>query len=406
MHGGEAGENRCGMIESDQLWRVNPAACAARWSGGAWQRARHLTYLARIIAGTLVTAKRLVVTAPVRHGKSELISLWTPVWFFANRPDAHVAVCSHGSEFARRWGRRVQDTLEQNPEIGVRVRPDVSAQASWETTATGEMHTVGTGGSITGRGFDLIVVDDPVKDMADGFSAHQRDLAWEWFEGTLNSRLEGEGSIIVLMSRWHRDDMVGRLLAGEGEPYEVVHLDALCETEEDPLGRQVGEALWPEKWPVARLDRRRQAVGSVTWNAQYQGRPGDPKGRLFLRNYWRHCGADELAGRGGCARLGSGREGRRQPVGGGADQILQRWPDFDQGCGAFSRHAWGAGPEDRHGGEAGRADDAHQPAERSGHRRRFAGPLSADATFGRLQRGGFAGEGRQVRAGDGFGVGG
>ena len=206
-----------------------------------------------------------------------------------------MAVISHNDHLASFFGRRIRDRLRENTDIGIQVRRDVSAAGSWQLTSGGSLHTAGVGGSITGRGFDLIIIDDAVKDFEAAHSEVQRENLWEWFQGTLSSRLQPGGSIIIIQSRWHADDLVGRLLGDEyeSETYEAVDFPAVA-TQSDLLGREAGEALWPEEWPLEELARRRKAVGSLVWAAQYQGSPTVPEGNLFRRSWWRHIDVDAV----------------------------------------------------------------------------------------------------------------
>ena len=234
---------------------------------------------------------------PVRHGKSELCGYWTPIWYLLNRPrTGRVLIATHNDDFATFFGRRIRDRLKETPRMGLQIRADASAAGSWQLESGGNLHTAGVGGSITGRGFDLIICDDVVKDFESAHSERQRDIVWDWFRGTLGSRLQPGGSIVIVQSRWHEDDLVGRLLGDEyeSEQYDSIDLPAIA-TERDALGREPGDALWPDEWPLAELARRRTAVGSLVWSAQYQGAPTTPEGNLFKRGAWRYIEAGEVA---------------------------------------------------------------------------------------------------------------
>src|SRR3990167_7035834 len=153
-------------------WRASPAATGARWSRGLWWRADHLdrlsTLLGRIASGR---ALRLIVSMPPRMGKSELVSHWLPVWFLANWPQKHVILTSYEATFAAAWGKKGRDSINDNgKEMGVAIKGDSSAVSAWETTVGGGMVTAGVGGPITGRGADLLFLDDPVKNAEEGQS--------------------------------------------------------------------------------------------------------------------------------------------------------------------------------------------------------------------------------------------
>ena len=281
------------------LASYSPAQLMNRLEPEEYRVPKHLELLSHEIAKCMQEPRRLLIHAPVRHGKSELVSRGTPTWWFFLEPKDDIAIVSHGSDFARLWGRRIKDTIDENPQLKLKIRPDASAQNSWELNTGGSLHTVGIGGSITGRGFNLIVVDDPIKNDIEAYSQYQRDRIWNWFSRTLMTRLHPKGSVIVLMSRWHQDDLAGRLTDGWGEQYDHVSIPAIYEKRVDPadpdietspdiFNREFGEALWPEMWPVEELEKHKKAVGSLIWQAQYQGRPTTPGGTLFKRENWRY----------------------------------------------------------------------------------------------------------------------
>jgi predicted phage terminase large subunit-like protein len=152
------------------------------------------------------------------------------------------------------------------------------------------MVTAGVGGPITGRGADVFIIDDPVKNAEDAHSLTIRNKQWEWFQSVAYSRLEPGAAIILMMTRWHEDDLAGRILeqvrAG-GEDWEVIKLPAIAK-ENDPLGRKPGEALWPERYDETRLAEIKRAVGSYWWSAQYDQEPVPETGAVFQRHWWRY----------------------------------------------------------------------------------------------------------------------
>ena len=275
---------------------VTPAEAGSRWVSEWKHTPAHLQYISNEISSVLWRPRRLVITVPVRHGKTTLCSWATPLWFLSQRPQGRLLVTAHGADFARSWGRRVRDSIEEYPESGLTLHKSAGEMHSWELETGGGLHTAGVGGSVTGRGFDLIIVDDPVKNIEDAYSETYREKTWDWFQGTLQSRLAPNGSIVILMSRWHEDDLVGRLFDDdfENEKYDLIHLQALCEDEAtDPFGRKEGAALWPEGGQtVEHLDGRRQAAGSVMWSANWQGRPAPLEGNLFRVENWNYLVGD------------------------------------------------------------------------------------------------------------------
>ena len=219
---------------------------------------------------------------PPRHGKTELISHWTPAWFLANFPELHVGLATYNSDFALSLGRRVRDTIDATPELGIEVRGDMRGAGLFGLTAGGYMMSTGIGGPMTGHGFHLLIVDDPIKNRRDASSPTTRQQMWEWWTSTARSRLEPDGSIVVLMTRWHEDDIIGRMMNDEfGEGYESIVLPAIAEDENDALGRQVGEALWPARYNEVALENVRNTIGPYDWAGLYQQRPAPRKGGYF-----------------------------------------------------------------------------------------------------------------------------
>ena len=272
---------------------MTPAAMAYHVSRGKWRPAKHLLYTSRKLVNVAARrTKRLIVTEPPRHGKSELISRYFPAWYLGIFPDERIILTSYEADFAASWGRKARDTVEEfgGELFGIRVRQDSSAANRWDIEGhSGGMVTAGAGGPITGRGGNVIIIDDPFKNAEEANSKRIRDKVWEWYQSTLYTRLEPGGAIIIVMTRWHEDDLVGRLLNpeyGEVEDWEIINLPAVAE-EGDVLGREPGEALWPERYDLAELKRIKKTVGSYWWNALYQQRPSPPEGSIIKREWWR-----------------------------------------------------------------------------------------------------------------------
>lgn len=231
---------------------------------------------------------RLIVSMPPRHGKSELLSHWTPIWYLANFPRKRIILASYAADFAASWGRKVRNTIV-NSGIEMDLADDLGAAARWELSQGGGMTTAGVGGPITGRGADLLIIDDPVKNRAEAQSQVSRTHLWDWWRSTARTRLEPGGSIIIVMTRWHEEDLVGQLLAEEdgefAETWDHIRLPAIAEDED--LYRDVGSALWPDRYDIDDLQRIRQAVGLEDWAGLYQQRPALAEGGLFKFQWWR-----------------------------------------------------------------------------------------------------------------------
>jgi predicted phage terminase large subunit-like protein len=235
---------------------------------------------------------RLILSVSVRHGKT-MFSHWLMAWLIATRPDMRVLLARHEADFAAAGGRAVRDILiEYGHLFGVQVSKRSEAANRWDLAAphTGGMLTVGVGGSPTGRGGDLVLVDDPVKNYQDAMSPLIRDRVLEWWTGTMVSRIEPGGAVILIMARWHENDLAGFLLREAEEEWTELRLPALADDPDDLLGREIGEPLWPERYPVAELEKRHKEtallLGETVWLAQFQQTPKNPDGGMFPENRW------------------------------------------------------------------------------------------------------------------------
>jgi hypothetical protein len=279
---------------------ATPATFAAWSSRGRWRLARHLRLIDRALMDTLRGRgpRLLVVEAPPRHGKSELISRHLPAWFLGRFPDQRVMLASYEAQLARSWGRKARQLLEEHGAkmFGVRISRRRRAASEWEISGHGGgMVTAGAGGALTGRGADLLIVDDPIKNAEQAVSQRIRDKQWDWWQSTASTRIEPGGAAVVMMTRWHVDDLVGKLLkqaARDGEAVRRLSLPALA-LENDPLERSVGEALWPSRWPRDDLLRRRDSLDAYWWQSLYQQRPArhgssDWPDEYFGEHLWAH----------------------------------------------------------------------------------------------------------------------
>ena len=275
---------------SPRLLRVasmaDPATLAHRLTKGRFRIPPHLSLLSKEVAKAVRTGGRLLVMMPPRHGKSETVSVWGPVWFLNAWPDRRVMLASYEADFAAGWGRRARNLIDEHQdELLVRLSQDSTAANRWNTPEGGGMTTAGAGGAITGRGADLLIIDDAHKNAEEAYSQAHRDRVWEWWTTTALTRLEPGAAVVVVGTRWHEDDLIGRILAQDGEPWTVVRLPALA-LEGDPVGRAPGEALWPDRYDVAALERTRRSVGERAWEALYQQNPFGEGGGFFQRRWF------------------------------------------------------------------------------------------------------------------------
>ena len=255
-------------------------------------------FLADVVAGK---QPRLMIFAPPRHGKSELFSRNLPAFALGKYPDLQMIACSYSADLASRMNRDVQRIID-SPGYQ-EVFPDTRLNGkNIHTVASnalrnseifeivghkGAYRSAGVGGGITGMGADIAIIDDAVKDAAEANSQTYRDKVWEWYTTTLYTRLSPNSGILLGMTRWHDDDLAGRLLkaaeAGEGDQWQIIRFPAIAEHDEDH--RCEGEALHPERYPVERLNKIKAAVGNTAWAALFQQRPQVLGGGL-IRSEW------------------------------------------------------------------------------------------------------------------------
>ena len=272
------------MIEP---WRLTPARMAEHLTRIRFKRPKHIDLIDRIIVRAASTPNsRVIISMPPRHGKSETVSRWTPVWYLSTWPERSFGVASYGAELANDFGRYVRDRVrEHSGSLGIDVSPDSSAADRWglvhrrdgKLTQGGGLFAVGVGGPFTGRGVNFLSIDDPIKGAAEAFSTATREAVWNWWQSDASTRIEPGGSVVLTMTRWHIDDLAGRLLkrAREegGEQWTEIRIPALAESEDDPLGRPIGEALWPERYDREWLEHLRAQKDPWVWSALYQQRP-------------------------------------------------------------------------------------------------------------------------------------
>jgi predicted phage terminase large subunit-like protein len=239
------------------------------------------------------TDGRLMILMPPRHGKSELASVRFPAWFLGRHPTKRVIATSYSARLAENFGRKVRDIVA-DPKFRLTFGTGLSGRSKaadrWETADGGGYVAAGVGGSITGMGGDLLIIDDPFKNQEDADSKNYRDKVWDWYQSTLYTRIEKGGRIVVILTRWHEDDLAGRLLNADRDGWQVVSFPAIAE--EDEVFRTVGEPLWAEKYDEDALAQIRSAVGSRVWNALYQQRPAPEDGAVFKKSWFRFYDAE------------------------------------------------------------------------------------------------------------------
>jgi predicted phage terminase large subunit-like protein len=253
--------------------------------------------------------QRLMVFAQPRSGKSELVSRRLPAYILGRNPDASIIAASYGADLARRMNRDVQRIMD-TPEYR-RIFPDSQlwgknvrsvADGSYLRNSDlfevvgrrGYYMGVGVGGALTGMGSFYMILDDPAKNRKEANSPTYRQSVWEWYTSTFFTRLAPGGNILLIVTRWHEDDLAGRLLAAaaadpHADQWTVITLPAVAEepvAHYDP--RKPGDVLWPQRWDADEMRRKRAVVGERDWASLYQQRPAPDEGEIFKRHHWRY----------------------------------------------------------------------------------------------------------------------
>ena len=253
--------------------------------------------------------KRLMIFAPPQSGKSELVSVRLPSFWFGRRPDDPVILCSYGASLAQSKSRNARGVVESGEyqELFPDTRTSTSRRAvdHWEIMPPhrGAMVAVGVGGPVTGHGANLGIIDDPFENWERAQSQAERNRVWEWWKGTFRTRIWEHGAIVIILTRWHEDDLAGRLLKEHGDNWTVLRMPAVAESQEerdiinrrmglsegepDLLGRMEGEPLCPQRFSAKALAAIKADVGSMVWSAEYQGAPILPEGNRFKRNWFK-----------------------------------------------------------------------------------------------------------------------
>jgi predicted phage terminase large subunit-like protein len=245
----------------------------------------------RVARGDL---KRLIVNMPPRHTKSEFASYLLPAWFLGNFPDKKIIQTAHTAELSVGFGRKVRNLVDSDDFkkifSQVSLRSDSKAAGRWSTNKGGEYFAIGVGGAVTGKGADLLIIDDPHSEQ-EGQSADPSvfDKVYEWYTSGPRQRLQPGGAIIVVMTRWHKRDLTGQIIKSSAQrtgsdEWEVIEFPALMPS---------GKPLWPEFWPQDELNALKNELPAPKWNAQYQQNPTSEEGALVKREWWREWEEDD-----------------------------------------------------------------------------------------------------------------
>lgn len=241
--------------------------------------------------------KLIIFTAPPRHGKSQLVGVHLPPWFLGHYPNKEVVISAYASGLSEEHSSKGKDIFEKwGPTLfDVKPHPDKFSKTHWHTEQGGSVLAVGKEGGTTGFGADLFIIDDYHASSKEAESASQRESVWSWWQSVITTRLHPGATVIICAVQWHHDDLQGRLKKqikqqGKNFPfeYELIHLPAIAEEEDDILKRKKGEALWPWWQDESQLKDIENTVGPYVWAALYQGRPTSRGGTLFKSKYFRY----------------------------------------------------------------------------------------------------------------------
>lgn len=261
-----------------------------------WHLVPHLALLddavVRLIRGDL-PSNILLVLMPPRHGKSEYCCGWLPPWYINKWPDRRIILCSYEATFAATWGRKSRNRFIRLGPYGFPARLSLNKQAEseWETDIGGGMRTAGVGGGITGRGGNVLITDDLIKNAEQAASETYRNKTWDWWRSTAFTRLEPGGVCVVIGTPWHRDDVLARI-KNELDPY-VVQMPAIARPG-DPLGREDGEALWPARFGVEALAKIKATLGPYYWSALYATTPSQHERAEWPQEYFKDIWYEQL----------------------------------------------------------------------------------------------------------------
>ena len=230
---------------------------------------------------------RLIVNMPPRHTKSEFASFLLPAWMVGRNPKLKIIQATHTGELAIRFGRKAKTLIDSDDYrkiFDTRLREDSQAAGRWETAQGGEYFAAGVGGAITGRGADLLIIDDPHSEQ-DALSATAMESAYDWYTSGPRQRLQPGGKIVCVMTRWSTKDLTGKLLAHQKEAksdkWHVVEFPAILEDDDPPV------PVWPEYWKLEELESVKATLPVGKWNAQWMQNPTSEEGAILKREWWR-----------------------------------------------------------------------------------------------------------------------
>lgn len=241
--------------------------------------------------------KRMMLFVPPQHGKSHLASYMTPAYCLGKYPDWKIAIASYSGDLSKNFAGQVQQLVQSEDYQSVFPNVKISGPASEfkNLSGRGSVKAVGVTGGLSGRGIDLAIIDDPVKDSIEANSITYRERVWNWYTSVIRTRLHNDSKVIIIMTRWHEDDLAGKLLEEEGEKWKVVKFAAIKESDyTHPLDpREIGESLWESRHSLEKLNEDR-ALSEGVFQSLYQQNPTVPDGDIIKDSWFEYCEAKEV----------------------------------------------------------------------------------------------------------------
>jgi predicted phage terminase large subunit-like protein len=237
--------------------------------------------------------RRLAIFMPPRHGKSILTSEFFPAWYMGRNPDKYIICSTYAQDLADDFGRKVRNQLQDKRYTDIfpdaELSTDSSSMRRFNTTKGGVYYAVGAGSAITGRGAHLLLIDDPIKGREEADSAAMRKNLLDWYRATAYTRLMPNGSVILIQTRWHEDDLAGWILKETGhEGWDVIEFPAILnERAANMLDLDEGDPLWKESYPIERLEEIKKTIGTREWSSLYAQKPSVEEGNIIKRWWWK-----------------------------------------------------------------------------------------------------------------------
>lgn len=247
----------------------------------------------------------LIFSMPPQEGKSQRVSRVFPTWCLLRDPSRRIAIASYADDIAMRWGRQIRDDITTNPDLGLAIHPGIEAAREWQLWGhRGGVVTTGVSGALTGRPVDIMIIDDPLKDREEAESPTMRERCINFWRSKASTRLPETSIVVLIMTRWHEQDLAGYLIREHGDDFKLINIPAQAEHVDgkddckcagdgsclgrEVLGRQPGEYMEStRKRSVQGWERRKRAAGSYDWSALYQGHPSPAEGGIFKRDWWK-----------------------------------------------------------------------------------------------------------------------